>query len=59
VPDDRRGRLIGRSKGGLNIKLHAVTDAKGRRLRFYIGAGQVSGCTGAADLLGSLPQRIV
>ncbi len=29
-PDDRRGRLIGRTKGGLNTKLHAVTDAKGR-----------------------------
>ena len=29
-PDDQRGRLIGRTKGGLNTKLHAVTDAKGR-----------------------------
>ena len=26
------GRLIGRTKGGMNSKLHAVTDASGRRL---------------------------
>lgn len=53
--DDRRGRLIGRTKGGLNTKLHAVTDAKGRPLRFFMTAGQVSDYTGAAALLGSLP----
>jgi len=49
------GRLIGRTKGGLNTKLHAVTDAKGRPLRFFMTAGQVSDYTGAAALLGSLP----
>lgn len=27
-----RGRLIGRTKGGLNSKLHAVTDAVGRTI---------------------------
>lgn len=53
--DDQRGRLIGRTKGGLNTKLHAVKDAKGCPLRFYMAAGQVSDCTGAAALLGSLP----
>jgi transposase len=41
-PDDKRGRLIGRTKGGLNTKLHAVTDAKGRPIRFFMTAGQVS-----------------
>jgi transposase len=53
--DDQRNRLIGRTKGGLNTKLHAVTDAKGRPLRFFMTAGQVSDYTGAAALLGSLP----
>ena len=53
--DDQRGRLIGRTKGGLNTKLHAVTDAKGRPLKFFLTAGQVSDYTGAAALLGSLP----
>jgi len=32
-----------------------VTDAKGRPLRFFMTAGQVSDYTGAAALLGSLP----
>jgi transposase len=54
-PDDKRGCLIGRTKGGLNTKLHAVTDAKGRPLRFFMTAGQVSDHTGAAALLSSLP----
>lgn len=48
-------RLIGRTKGGLNAKLHAVTDAKGHPLKFFMNARQVSDYTGAAALLGSLP----
>ena len=51
-----RGRQIGRTKGGMNTKLHAVTDAKGRPIRFFMSAGQVSDYTGAAALLGSLPK---
>ena len=51
-----RGRLIGRTKGGMNTKLHAVTDAKGRPIRFFMSAGQVSDYTGAAALLSSLPK---
>ena len=47
--------MIGRTKGGLNTKLHAVTDAKGHPLKFFMTAGQVSDYTGAAALLGSLP----
>ena len=35
--------------------MHAVTDGKGRLLRFFMTAGQVSDYTGAAALLGSLP----
>jgi transposase len=47
--------LIGRTKGGLNTKLHAVTDAEGRPLKFFMTAGQVSDYTRTAALLGSLP----
>jgi transposase len=36
--------------------LHAVTDADGRPIRFYMTAGQVSDYTGAVALLGSLPK---
>ena len=50
------GRLIGRTKGGMNTKLHAVADANGRPLSFFMTAGQVSDYTGAAALLDDLPK---
>ena len=40
----------------MNTKLHAVTDANGRPLSFFITAGQVSDYTGAAALLDDLPK---
>jgi transposase len=40
----------------MNTKLHAVTDANGRPIRFFMTAGQVSDYTGAAALLSSLPK---
>ncbi len=45
--------LLGHSDA--DVLLHAVTDAKGRPLKFFMTAGQVSDYTGAAALLGSLP----
>ena len=47
-----RARQIGRTKGGMNTKLHAVADAKGRPIGFFMSAGQVSDYIGAAALLG-------
>lgn len=49
------GRLIGRTKGGMNTKLHAVTDTNGRPISIIMTAGQVSDYVGAAALLDSLP----
>ena len=40
----------------MNTKLHAVGDAKGRPIGFYMSAGQISDHTSAAALLGSLPK---
>ena len=40
----------------MNTKLHAVADANGRPLSFFMTAGQVSDYTGAAALLGDLPK---
>lgn len=34
-----RGRLIGRTKGGMNSKLHTITDALRRPLRMFLTAG--------------------
>ena len=56
VKKGRRARQIGRTKGGMNTKLHAVTDAKGRPIQVFMSAGQVSDDTGAAALLSSLPK---
>jgi len=39
----------------MNTKVHAVTDAEARPVRFFTTAGQVSDYTGAAAPLGSLP----
>lgn len=50
------GRLIGRINGGMNTKLHAVADANGRSLSFFMTAGQVSDYTGAAVVLDDLPK---
>ena len=50
------GRLIGRTKGGINTKFYAVTDADGRPLSFFMAAGQVSDSTGVAALLDALPK---
>ena len=40
----------------MNTKLHAVTDAKGRPISFFMTAGQVSDYTGAEALLDGLPK---
>ena len=39
----------------MNTKLHAVTDARGRPIRFFMSPGQVSDYTGARAMMGSLP----
>ena len=50
-----RGRLIGRTKGGMNTKLHAICDSQGRPLNLFVTAGQVSDYIGARALVSSLP----
>ena len=50
-----RGRLIGRTKGGMNTKLHAICDSIGRPLNLFVTAGQVSDYIGPRALLSSLP----
>lgn len=49
-------RLVGRTKCGLNSKLHAVADAKGRPIGMYLSAGQTSDYTGARAGLATLPK---
>ncbi len=40
----------------MNTKLHAVADARGRPIRLFMTAGQVSDYTGAAAMSDSLPE---
>ncbi|MGH9807854.1 MAG: IS5 family transposase [Terriglobia bacterium] len=49
-------RRIGRTKGGLNSKLHAVCDGKGRPLVMLLTEGQMSDFKGAALMLPALPK---
>ncbi|QJB69739.1 IS5 family transposase [Parasphingorhabdus halotolerans] len=51
-------RRIGRTKGGLNSKLHAVCDGEGRPIILLLTEGQMSDYKGAALLLSSLPQAM-
>ena len=49
-PPDRAHQMPAPAKagGGMNTKLHALADANGRPLSFFMTAGQVSDYTGAA-----------
>src|SRR6185503_2677581 len=49
-------RRIGRTKGGLNLKLHAVCDGQGRPLIMLLSEGQMSDYKGAAKMLPALPK---
>ncbi|WP_135501424.1 IS5 family transposase [Roseovarius aestuariivivens] len=51
-----RGRLVGRTKGGMNTKLHALCGSQGRPLSLFVTAGQVSNYIGARALLSSQPK---
>jgi len=50
---------IGRTKGGLNSKLHAVVDGKGRPLALVLTAGQVHELRAAPEVLGDLRSVII
>lgn len=46
---------MGRSRGGLTTKIHALVDAKGRPLRFELSPGQAHDSQAADALLAALP----
>ena len=48
-------RRIGRTKGGLNSKLHAVVDGEGKPLMLMLSEGQMSDHRGAKILYPALP----
>ncbi len=48
-------RQIGRTRGGLNSKLHAVCDGDGKPIVLLLTAGQVSDYRGADTIVPALP----
>lgn len=51
---------MGRSRGGLTTKIHTLTDAQGRPLRFILTAGQHGDITSAPELLdGFRPSSVI
>jgi transposase len=46
-----KNQALGRSRGGLTTKIHTLTDAEGRPLRFILTGGEAHDVTTAADLL--------
>jgi transposase len=52
-------QALGRSRGGLGTKIHAVVDALGLPVRFILGPGQQNDMAPACDLIRGLPARQV
>ena len=48
---------MGRSRGGLTTKIHAVVDAKGLPIRLGLTPGQAYDGEAAMDLLNALPEN--
>ncbi len=47
-------RCVGRSRGGLTTKIHAVVDADGNPIRLKLSEGQAHDGRSATDILGSI-----
>ena len=52
-------KAIGRSKGGLSTKIHALVDALGNPLRFLLTPGQAHDLTGADALLPQMAAEVL
>jgi transposase len=47
-------QAIGRSRGGLSTKIHALADALGNPVNFFLTGGEAHGLVGADHLLPSM-----
>jgi len=48
---------LGRSRGGLTTKIHALVDKKGRPIKLKLTAGQASDVASAPELIADLPEE--
>jgi transposase len=47
---------LGRSRGGLTTKIHAVVDKQGRPIKLKLTAGQDADITSAPEMIADLPE---
>ena len=47
----RTSKAVGRTRGGLNTKLHAIVDGLGNPVEFLLSAGNDNDCVHAVELL--------
>jgi transposase len=50
----QENQALGRSRGGFSTKIHAVCDALGNPIRFFLSGGQAADCKYALALLDGL-----
>jgi transposase len=50
-------RCLGRSRGGLTTKIHALVDKKGRPIKLKLTAGQASDVASAREMIADLPEE--
>ncbi len=55
----REDQAIGRSRGGLSTKIHALVDALGNPIRFVLTGGEAHDLAGADELLPSMQAGIL
>ena len=49
--EKRANKAVGRTRGGLNTKLHAIVDSLGNPVEFLLSAGNAHDCVHAVELL--------
>ncbi|MGE0769972.1 MAG: IS5 family transposase [Hyphomicrobiaceae bacterium] len=54
-----RSRCMGRSRGGLTTKIHALVDARGLPIALKLTEGQAHDGKSAEDMLAALPRKCV
>ena len=52
--EKRENKAVGRTRGGLNTKLHAIVDSLGNPVEFLLSAGNDHDCVHAVELLGTV-----
>jgi len=56
---DGESQAIGRSRGGLSTKIHALVDALGNPIGFFLGGGEAHDLVGADHLLPMMQADIL